>query len=268
MNKLPDLQTLTDIVRRTGQNTLMPFFGTTTRRYKNDRSIVTEADIQTQQALQQALSQHWPHIAFLGEEMTAAQQQTLMSEHAGGLWTVDPLDGTSNFAAGIPYFAISVALLVDHKVVLSVVYDPNRDEAFAYAAGRGSLLNSRPLLMEDSCGLEIGSSIAVVDFKRLEKDIKDSLINTPPYSSQRSFGSVALDWCWLAARRYHLYLHGRSHLWDYAAGLHIFSGAGGHSCSLDGMPVFNGKIATRSIVAAADQQLFHQWCDFLDINLV
>lgn len=265
MNQMPDRQTLETLVRDTGQKVLMPFFGHTTRAWKADRSIVTEADVTTQKALQQALQQRWPELAFLGEEMDADEQYRLMQEHIDGIWTVDPLDGTSNFAAGIPYFAISVALIVDAKVALSVVYDPNRDELFSFEAGAGSRLNGEPLQLPEDCGLPISRTIGVIDFKRLDAEMRQRLINTPPYSSQRSFGSVALDWCWLAAGRYHLYLHGRSHLWDYAAGLHIFTGAGGQSCSFDGQPVFNGRIEARSIIAACDHQLFRQWCDYLDV---
>ena len=76
-----------------------------------------------------------------------------------------------------------------------------------------------------------------IDFKRLDGPLATRLATEIPYASQRSFGSVALDWCWLAAGRCHIYLHGRSHLWDYAAGELILAEAGGYSCTLDGEPV-------------------------------
>jgi myo-inositol-1(or 4)-monophosphatase len=76
---------------------------------------------------------------------------------------------------------------------------------------------------------------------------------------------VALDWCWIAAGRCHLYLHGRSNLWDYAAGQLILAEAGGLSCTLDGEPVFVRALTPRSSVAAVDAALFNAWTEWLEI---
>jgi len=262
---LPDLTLLSALIRDIGRDVLMPFFGHTTRSWKQDKSVITEADLATQQALQKNLRQHWPEIDFLGEEMPVAQQKALIQDTQNGLWVVDPLDGTSNFAAGIPYFGISVSLIFNGTVRLAVVYDPNRDELFAAERNKGAFLNNQPLKLDNEA-IAINKSIAVIDFKRLDSALRDKLINTPPYSSQRSFGSVALDWCWLSAGRFHLYLHGRSNLWDYAAGLMIFCEAGGNSCSLDGKPVFDGNMQPRSCVGASSETLFQAWQDYLGIG--
>ena len=91
------------------------------------------------------------------------------------------------------------------------------------------------------------------------------IASQPPYSSQRSFGGVALDWCWLAAGRYHLYLHGKQNLWDYAAGYLIFTEVGGNACTLESEPVYDFSLKPRSAVAALDGQLFEEWCKYLNI---
>jgi myo-inositol-1(or 4)-monophosphatase len=74
---------------------------------------------------------------------------------------------------------------------------------------------------------------------------------------------VALDWCWLAAARGDVYLHGRQNLWDFAAGSLILEEAGGVSSTLDGEPVFNGSLQPRSAVIAINQNLYDQWYGFL-----
>jgi myo-inositol-1(or 4)-monophosphatase len=102
-------------------------------------------------------------------------------------------------------------------------------------------------------------SIAVVDFKRLPAALAAALVASPPYSSQRYFGSGALEWAWLAAGRFQVYLHGRQKLWDYAAGALILAEAGGLAESLDGGPIYTEALQPRSAVAACDAALFEAW---------
>lgn len=74
-----------------------------------------------------------------------------------------------------------------------------------------------------------------------------------------------MDWCWLAAGRTHIYLHGKQNIWDYAAGLLVFNEVGGNACTLQGEPVFDFSLKARSAVAAMDKQLFIGWCDYLKV---
>ena len=86
----------------------------------------------------------------------------------------------------------------------------------------------------------------------------------PPYLSQRNFGSVVLEWCWLAAGRFHVYLHGGQKLWDYAAGSLILSETGGFALTLNGAPVCCADLQPSSVVAALDAKLFQEWKMWLD----
>ena len=108
--------------------------------------------------------------------------------------------------------------------------------------------------------------MALIDLKRLDAELASRLAAAPPYRSQRSFGSVALDWCWLAAGRCHVYLHGRQKLWDYAAGCLILTEAGGSAITLEGEPVFRPTLEPRSAAAALDPDIFLQWKDWLGIT--
>jgi myo-inositol-1(or 4)-monophosphatase len=259
------LSSLQDILVVAAREELLPRFARVERAHKNNGSVVTRADLAMQERIARRLQQQWPDTVFLGEEMTAAEQARLL-ESAQPVWCFDPLDGTSNFAAGIPYFCTSLALLEQAEVVLGLVYDPVRDECFTASRGEGASLNGRPLAVPAS-GLELRQTIGLIDFKRLDRELAVRLVADIPYASQRSFGSVALDWCWLAAGRGHLYLHGRSSLWDYAAGNLVFHLAGGHSCTLAGEPVFARTLTPRSSVAAVDRSLFAAWTAWLGVEV-
>ena len=259
------LASLQDMIIPAAREELLPRFARVAREHKVDGSVITEADLAVQDRIAGELLQQWPDTVFLGEEMTAGEQAHLLTSDKP-VWCLDPLDGTSNFAAGIPYFSVSLALLQRGKVLLGLVYDPLRDECFVASRDEGALLNDKPLSVKES-GLELKQTTALIDFKRLDNALATRLVCEIPYASQRSFGSVALDWCWLAAGRCHIYLHGRSKIWDYAAGSFIFNTAGGYSASLDGEPVFTQQLTPRSSVAAVDRHLFDAWTDWLGVDV-
>lgn len=259
------LTALKDIIIPAAQEELLPRFARVERQHKRDGSVLTEADLAAQSRIAAELLQQWPETVFLGEEMTVAEQTELLAS-GQPVWCLDPVDGTSNFAAGIPYFCVSLALLQQGEVLLGMVYDPVRDECFTASREQGARLNDGPLRVAQT-GLELGQTTALIDFKRLDKELATRLVTQIPYASQRSFGSVALDWCWLAAGRCHIYLHGRSNIWDYAAGNFIFEAAGGYSTTLDGEVIFTHALTPRSSVAAVDQSLFTAWTEWLGIML-
>ena len=256
------LDQLKDIVISAADKELLPRFTRVEHVLKDDGSVLTEADLAIQNTIAAELKQHWPEVAFLGEEM-AAEEQAALLDSGQPVWCLDPLDGTRNFAAGIPYFSISLALLQGGDVSHGVVYDPVRRECFTAMRGEGAALNGQRLL-KTSAVPSLKESTALVDFKRLAAPLATRLVTEIPYSSQRSFGSVALDWCWLAAGRCHVYLHGSQNIWDYAAGNLVFHEVGGTSSTLSGEAVFVNQLRPRSAVAALDKQLFDEWFEWLN----
>lgn len=259
-----DLNKLQGIIIAAGREELLPRYAHVERAHKADGSVLTEADLAVQERIAGQLQAHWPDTVFLGEEMDADEQQATLSSDKP-VWCLDPLDGTRNFASGMPYYCIALALLEESAVTVGVVYDPVRDECFAASRGQGAWLNNEPLKTEPS-GLTLGQTTGLIDFKRLDSPLATRLATEIPYASQRSFGSVGLDWCWIATGRCHVYLHGRSNLWDYAAGQLILAEAGGYSCTLEGEPVFVRSLAQRSSVAAVDESLFNAWTEWLGIS--
>ena len=240
---------------------ILPRFRQVSAEFKEDGSLLTEADTEMQKATQAFLQTHWPQFAFLGEESSEAEQVAAMASEQG-CWILDPVDGTSNFASGIPVFTVSLALIVKGELLLGLVYDPSRNEMFAARQGQGAELNDRPLKAK-TAKKTLKQCISLVDFKRLTPELSCKIIQQMPYASQRSIGSVALDWCWIAAGRGQIYCHGAQNIWDYAAGHLILEEAGGYSSTLDKEGVLIAKVEKRSAVAATTKELFDAWQSFL-----
>jgi myo-inositol-1(or 4)-monophosphatase len=257
-----DLKKIELLVKQAANEILIPRFGNVEIQKKSDQSIVTEADHLVQAFIQKKLAELHPDHLFLGEETLIGQQQAVIDDKDAGYWCLDPLDGTNNFTYGIPYFAISLAYIEGNKKKLGVVFDPIRDECFSALAGKGAWLNGKTIT-QGLTPRSLSDAIALVDFKRLPDSLHQPLLINRPYGAQRNMGASALDWCWVAAGRFHVYLHGRQSLWDYAAGALILSESGGQCFALDDNPLYIGTLKPRPAVGAVTPELFDQWFKWL-----
>ncbi len=255
--RLASVHALESLVREIARDVILPRYLKTARNRKSDGSLFTEADLESQRRFAQVL----PELMagpVLGEEMTGPEQARLWSAGRSGMWCIDPIDGTTNFANGIPFFAVSIAYLVEQETQFGVVYNPVTDESFYAAKGAGAFLNGVELPLRPASG-RLLDAVAGVDFKRVSRHLGDELAVRPPYFSQRNFGSSALEWCFVAAGRLDIYLHGGQMLWDYAAGRLILSEAGGEAAALDGGSLMAGPAVKRGVIAAANPTLFTEW---------
>lgn len=256
-----DLALAEQLVKAAAREELMPRFHKVSSALKADGSLITEADLAVHVRLRNELLEHWPEIEFLSEEMPEREQMDLLVQADKALWCLDPLDGTSNYASGIPYFGVSLALMKSGRCIAGIVYDPVADECFSALSGQGATLNGKTLFPEQR-PTDLESSMAMVDLKRLPGELIESLAYRSPYRSQRSFGSVALDWCWIGAGRCQLYLHGGQKLWDYAAGSLIALEAGAAGGLMDGYMEDFSQVLTlkpRIGMAATDGALLELW---------
>jgi len=257
-----DLNKIESLVKEVSDSILMPSYTQVKGSNKADGSLITQADIDIQNAMQAKLSQYFPEYGFFAEELSAAELASFFTNNPSAYWCLDPIDGTSNFAATLPFFCISLALIINHETVLGVIYDPVRDECFSAIKGEGACLNGEQIKRPDA-PQALSDCIALIDFKRLPEQLAVKLVTSPPYRSQRSFGSVALDWCWLAMGRTHIYLHGKQMLWDYAAGLLIAEESGCVSCTMDNQPVFAESLKAKKVIAGVNEKLQKQWLEYL-----
>lgn len=251
------------ILKKIGADPQMAKMHKASRQLKADGSIVTDIDLQSQQMIQAELKKYWPESHLLGEEMSLQQQQVALENPQSPLWLLDPIDGTSNYSSAVPYFSISLALLEQGQIRFGMVYDPSRQECFWAERGQGAYLDGKPLSLSGHPVKTLKESIALVDFKRLDAKLASHIVSNPPYRSQRNFGSIALEWCWLAAGRGQLYLHGKQKLWDFAAGRLILQEAGGAVAPRQNEQL---NLTPEAAIAAINQELLAAWLDFLKLD--
>jgi myo-inositol-1(or 4)-monophosphatase len=197
----------------------------------------------------------------MGEEMTPDAQRAVF-ESAPRFWCVDPIDGSRNFSAGIPFFAISVALMQDARSLLGIVYDPVADEAYCALRGAGATLNGRPLELAP-LGPPLARAVAEVSLRRETARLREPLKHHPPYAKRLVSGSSALSWCHLAAGRIDVMLHGGQKMWDYAAGALVLEEAGGFFCTVAEDDFWSAPPWSRSVIAARTGPLLDEWRDWI-----
>jgi myo-inositol-1(or 4)-monophosphatase len=159
------------------------------------------------------------------------------SGKSGRVWIVDPLDGTINYANGIPFFCISIALASEGRPVVGVVYDPTRDETFAGAIDGPSLRNGVPVHVADKELLDDVVATLAVGGRGTVRKRREAL---KAIRAHRSMGSAALTLAYVACGRFDIYAQGAGlSAWDVAAAGLIAQRAGATVTSLEGGPWFD-----------------------------
>ena len=186
-------------------------------------NLVTDADINIQRFLQRELSKLLPEAGFICEEENVADTS---KEY---LWVIDPIDGTTNFARGLPECAISVALLYKNEPIMSVVYAPRLKLLFTATKGGGAYCNNKKISVSDKT---FEQSIFCVGLSLYQKEFADYCLKIIEQTYQkcsdiRRFGSCALEICFLALGKCDLHFEIRTYPWDYAAAKLILCEAGG-----------------------------------------
>ena len=202
-------------------------------KMKGAIDLVTEADVASEQAIVEYLRQH-SGAEILAEE-ASAEGGTI--EENGPLWVVDPLDGTTNFAHGFPYFGISIAYSVARASQVGVVYCPLQDELFCAGRGLGAWLNGRPLKVSDRQGL-IESLVATGFPYAIRENLPAVLAQLgrvlPRVRDLRRAGAAAVDLAYLACGRLDGFWELELKPWDTAAGQLLVEEAGGRVSALAG----------------------------------
>lgn len=215
--------------------------------FKGRKDIVTDVDVDAENAVLEILSNAFPAFGILAEESQPVAQSVESSSPY--TWVVDPLDGTRNYAQGIPHFSTVVALMHEDTPVLGVTYDPVREELFSAQLGCGAFLNGQPLAVSQTAELSqslLGCDLGYVDERAGQAiDLVRSL--WPGILTLRLMGSAALGLAYAAAGRLDLYFHHSLAPWDIAAGLVLVREAGGAIVDKRGQPA---GLHTPSVIAA------------------
>jgi myo-inositol-1(or 4)-monophosphatase len=189
---------------------------------KSPRDFVTAADVAVEAFLKQTLTEKYPEYGFWGEESGKSANQT-------NRWIVDPIDGTHSFSKGQYFWSISVALEMNHQLIIGAVYAPALDDYYCAEQGKGAWKNGEAICVSDETSL--GNAMIATGFACLRNYLPDN--NLPRFAriaqltaGQRRFGSAAMDLCLVADGQVDAFWEQELNLYDVAAGALIAREAG------------------------------------------
>lgn len=228
------LATAIETVVRAGALQMARFGGDLQIDKKGTIDLVTDADLAVERMCRGLMAERFPGHAVLAEEFGGEKTPI-----GGPCWVFDPLDGTTNYAHGLPIFCSSLALEIDGVPEVAAIFDPTRRELFTAERGVGAFLNGRRLRVSNADTLV--DALLVTGFPYDVHDRVDEVV--APFAAflgraraVRRLGSAALDLCYVAAGRFDGFWEGSLRPWDLAAGSLILHEAGGRVTTLDGAP--------------------------------
>lgn len=243
------LPVATEIVRRAGTIQLSRRQTGFTIDKKGTIDLVTEVDIECERMARALLAERHPDHDILAEEFGGATDGRQPSRFR---WIFDPIDGTTNYAHGLPIFCSSLALEIDGRVEVGAIFDPSRDELFTAVRGQGAQLNGVPLHVSSTETL-IDALLVTgfpYDIQRREPDLLPIFTAFLEQArAVRRLGSAALDLCYVAAGRFDGFWEQQLKPWDVAAGALMVEEAGGRITGMDGSPfdLMGGHLAASTV---------------------
>ena len=205
-----------------------------------DNSIVTAIDIKCQEMIIKKLQREFPEIGIIAEEPDEGSGQMLLNMPPKGdvnaYWVIDPIDGTRNFAFGMPYFCVSIGLLVDGMPACGVIYYPDRDKMYHAVAERTAYCNDNPITVKQDT-IHRNTQIAVSGL--IQEDWTWQQIESVFQGCvHANLGSAALHMAYVAGGQYSAGIFPRTKLWDVAGGAAIVYAAGGIITDYAGKNIF------------------------------
>ena len=230
--------------RRAGPVIRERFFADKEIRFKGRADIVTDADLAAEKVILDLVQDEYPQFSILSEESRPVETDSPYT------WVIDPIDGTRNFAQGVPHFCTVVALARGAQTIAAVTYDPIKEETFTAAAGQGAFLNGSPIAVSDR--QEIADCVLGFDLGYVDGQAATALDMIrelwPGFQTMRLLGSSALGMAYAAAGRLDLYFHHSLSPWDSAAGLLLAREAGGNVVDRQGQ---DADLFTPSVIVSS-----------------
>ena len=237
-----------DASRKAGEIIRERFLTDKEIRFKGRADIVTDVDLAAEKVILDLVRSEFPQFSILSEESDPIETGSPFR------WVIDPIDGTRNFAEGIPHFCVVVALARGSEMVVGVTYDPIKEETFSAELGKGAFLNGEPISVssrEQIPNCVLGFDLGYVDQKAATAlDMIREL--WPGFQTMRLMGSSALGMAYAAAGRIDLYFHHSLSPWDSASGLLLAREAGGNVVDRQGQ---NANLFTPSVIVSSQQLL-------------
>lgn len=222
-----------NVAKEAGRIIRSSFHGEREIHVKGRGNVATDVDFQAEREVLALLKQEFPTHNILTEETGAIKGSSPYT------WILDPLDGSRNYASGVPHFCTSLALTREGVVLLGVTYDPIRDELFAAKKGEGAFLNGEPISVSPKLNLQasvVGLDMGYSD--RRARQVLELLLGLwPGMQAVRVMGSAALGFAYAACGRYDIYFHRFLYPWDVASGILLVQEAGGIITDRNGGPI-------------------------------
>jgi myo-inositol-1(or 4)-monophosphatase len=213
---------------------------------KSEIDLVTEADIASEALIIERIRSYYPQHGILAEE--SGEAVLVGGVRSEWKWLIDPLDGTTNYAHGYPFFCVSIALERAGELQVGVVYDPMRDEMFAAERGQGATLNNRRIRVSDVEFLSKAMLCTGFPYNVRERpDFARDFTNfTMQAQAVRRDGSAALDLAYVACGRFDGFWEDGLNPWDTAAGVLLVLEAGGRVSDFQNQPlnIYTPKVVT------------------------
>ncbi len=221
---------MAEAAARRGGEVLADWAARFTVSEKSKANLVTEADFASQAAIHDLISRRYPHHGFLGEEGLSE------NEDAEYCWIIDPLDGTSNYVHGFPYYAVSIGLQRRGQLIAGVIYDPNRDEMFRATAEEAGTCNGEPIQASDIDSMKDTFAVASLPVGAGPDNpaMARFMSAIPHVQTVQRTGSAALNLAYVACGRIDAFWSTSLKPWDMAAGVHIVTRSGGRVTRIDG----------------------------------
>ena len=226
------LTTAIEAVVKAGELQMAQFGGDFQIDKKGTIDLVTEVDVAVERMFRAMIAERFPEHQVLAEEMGGAA-----AAPAGPCWVFDPIDGTTNFAHGLPIFCASLALEIDGVAQVAAVYDPTRKELFTAERGGGAFLNGRPLRVSSADTLVDAMLVTGFPYdihSRVEEIVGLFASFVGQVRAVRRLGSAAIDLCYVAAGRMDGFWESDLKPWDIAGGALLVTEAGGTITDMTG----------------------------------
>lgn len=227
---------LLDWARESGALALEFYRRTGDLTFKHGREAVTEADRGIEELLRRRIAKTYPDDLIVGEELGGPEAGAAGRR----VWQLDPIDGTLNFALGLPGFCISLALMQGPEILAACVHQPVCGDTFIALRGQGARLNGLPIRV--SARQPLAESVISTQFKKDGRFVRDAAllqaVTLAPLKCRRT-GAIALELAWVACGGHDALIGGFGggiHLWDVAAGLLLVTEAGGMVTDHRGLP--------------------------------
>jgi myo-inositol-1(or 4)-monophosphatase len=257
-----DIVFLGDSVRDAGQAEIMPRFRTLSAADISEKTssvdLVTQADLLAEAHITADLKQRFPTALIVGEETYEADRSVVLDLADADLaFIIDPVDGTFNFAAGLPVFGTILAVTVKGETVAGIIHDPVLGDTITAVKGAGAFLQRKDgqrVKLQVAAPTELGGMVGAMAFSHMEEPDRSRIAaNMAKIRMTFAFNCSAYEYWMVASGKLHFIGHNKLMPWDHLAGVLVHQEAGGHTAKYDGTPYRPGE-TSGGIISAPDKE--------------